>query len=150
MDLLVVSACGDAAPPATSTSLNYVLAKFSVNHQDPPGPGEPPVTSTPTVPTVTDFYTQASTTATGVTYPAPTNPALASIVSGWKLPYVNKGTTPDTTITPWIYHLTIPINANYATNPVRSLTLPNLGTSFVLGSCRPSLHVLAMTPVPAV
>ncbi|MEO3936648.1 hypothetical protein V3N99_07785 [Dermatophilaceae bacterium Soc4.6] len=146
VDLLVAAACGDVAPPPDVTH-DYPRTTFSLNQVLP----DDSVTTTPTVPTIPDLLTPASTTATHVTYPTPTDPfelATPRLVSAWRLPYADLGTTPSPTTRPWIYHVTVPVNPNFLDLPVAGLTLPDIGSTFARGTCRTSFHVLAMTPVP--
>jgi len=62
------------------------------------------------------------------------------------LPYRNLGTTKDTTVRPRIYAVFIPAKPD---KTLKSVTLPNIGTSFRTECIDPALHVLAVAPRPA-
>jgi hypothetical protein len=69
-------------------------------------------------------------------------PAAAAAVV---LDHRDIGTSPDTAIKPRIYAVFLPTDP---TKTLRSVTLPNIGTSFLPASCPRALHVLAMAPRP--
>jgi hypothetical protein len=62
------------------------------------------------------------------------------------LPYRNQGTTSVPALKPTLYAIFV---ASDPTKPLKSVTLPNYGSSLLPGSCDgPSLHVLAIAPRP--
>ncbi|TMR96585.1 LamG-like jellyroll fold domain-containing protein [Nonomuraea basaltis] len=61
------------------------------------------------------------------------------------LPYWNLGGTPWHNHAPRLTALFVPTDP---TKTVKSITLPNYGTSMLPGSCSPALHVLAIAPRP--
>jgi len=69
-------------------------------------------------------------------------PAAAAAVA---LDHRDIGTSPDTAIKPRIYAVFLPTDP---TKTLKSVTLPNIGTSFLPASCPRALHVLAMAPRP--
>ncbi|MEV8438682.1 LamG-like jellyroll fold domain-containing protein [Actinosynnema sp. NPDC051121] len=62
------------------------------------------------------------------------------------LPYRNAGAVKDPTVRPRIYAVFIAAKPN---KTLKSVTLPNIGTTFRSGCPDPALHVLAIAPRPA-
>ena len=93
------------------------------------------VTYTDNDTTTNPLYPKVSDWATG-----PTSSAA------YVLPYRNTGTAKDTTVRPRIYAVFIAAKPD---KTVKSVTLPNIGTSFRTGCADPALHVLAIAPRPA-
>ena len=55
---------------------------------------------------------------------------------------VDHGTTPDQSIDPKLYVIKLPTNDGNAI--IKSITLPNLGTTFI-DTCGVALHILSIT-----
>ncbi|MEU4769779.1 LamG-like jellyroll fold domain-containing protein [Actinosynnema sp. NPDC023794] len=64
---------------------------------------------------------------------------------GVTLPYRLAGSNPDKTLQPVIYPIFVPADP---TKTVKSISLPNYGSSLLPNTCAPALHVLSIAPRP--
>ncbi|GAA1955712.1 hypothetical protein GCM10009798_13690 [Nocardioides panacihumi] len=125
VDLLVASTCG-TTPTGASIQL-------SMNHIDPANPdGDLMITDTP-IHAVPDWLN--GTTPVGDT----------QVTLAVRLPYYDTGTTTSTAKQPALYHLRVPVKPGYEDKPIKSITLPSLGSNFTQACTTPTLHVFAIT-----
>lgn len=124
VNLLVASTCG-----STPTGADIQL---SMNHIDPANPtGELLITDTP-ISSVPDWRV-------GV---PPTGDAQLTLAATQD--YYNRGTGRLTDYQVKLYRLKIPVKNSHLTMPIKSITLPSLGTNFTQSCTTAGLHVFAI------
>ncbi|MFD1052130.1 hypothetical protein ACFQ1S_44435, partial [Kibdelosporangium lantanae] len=122
VNLLVASSCGPSPSGAT--------IQLSMNHVSPSG-GELLITDTP-ISSVPDWKSGPTT----ITDPQVT---LAATFD-----HYNQGTTQHNDVLSKLYRLKVPVKPGYENMPVKSITLPSLGTNFTESCTTPGLHVFAI------
>jgi hypothetical protein len=124
VNLLVASTCG-----ATPTGDHIQL---SMNHVDPANPdGGLTITDT-RISSVPDWKAGAP----------PVNDSQLTLAT--TLDHYNQGTTQRTDFQVKLYRLKVPVKPGYEGMPIKSITLPSLGTNFTQSCTTAGLHVFAV------
>jgi hypothetical protein len=124
VNLLVASSCG---PSPTGANI-----QLSMNHVNPANPdGELLITDT-MISSVPDWKS------------GPTSVNDPQVTLAATFDHYNQGTTQHTDVQSKLYRLKVPVKPGYEAMPIRSVTLPSLGTNFTESCTTPGLHVFAV------